>query len=342
MTRTENLIQAENTTRIALVLGITGGIGRALAVALHGRGYAIRAMARDPGKAAASARLPFPIDWRKGDAFQRGDVLQAAEGAAIIAHAVNPPGYANWRERAVPMLANTIVAAQNTGARILFPGNIYVFGPDAGHLVSETSPQNPTSNKGAVRVDMEAMLRHAARSGVRSLIVRAGDFFGPDVPSSWFSQALAKGGHGARVIQDLGAPGIGHSWAFAPDLAETFMRLLDHEAQLARHDVFHFQGHWIENGRGMAEAAQAVIGRHVPIRRFFWPSIFLAAPFVGFLRELIEMRWVWSEPVRLANARLEALIGPEPHTPLAVAVAASLAPLPSKRQASTRFAAVNA
>ncbi len=48
------------------------------------------------------------------------------------------------------------------------------------------------------------MLRHAAGDGVRSLIVRAGDFFGPDVPSSWFSQALVKGGRTAKMIQDLG------------------------------------------------------------------------------------------------------------------------------------------
>lgn len=328
--------------RIALVLGISGGIGRAFAVALHGRGYAIRALARDPEKAAAASALPFAVEWFKGDAFQRRDVLQAARETAVIAHAVNPPAYAKWRERAVPMLANTIVAAQNTGARILFPGNIYVFGPDAGTLVHETSPQNPTSNKGAVRVDMEAMLRHAAQDGVRSLIVRAGDFFGPDVPSSWFTQAVAKGGRGASVIQDLGAPGIGHSWAYAPDLAETFMRLLDHEQDLGRHDVFHFQGHWIPDGHGMAAAVQRAIGRQVPIRRFFWPSIYLAAPFVGFLRELIEMRWVWSEPLRLANDKLEALIGPEPHTPLDAAIAASLAPLPTSQARPARYAAVNA
>ncbi len=317
-------------SRIALVLGITGGIGRALAIALQGRGYAIRALVRDTEKAAATARLSFAVDWRQGDAYQRRDVLAAARDAAVIAHAVNPPGYAKWRERAVPMLANSIVAAQNTGARILFPGNIYVFGPDAGAFVDEASPQNPTSQKGAVRVDMEAMLRHAADSGVRSLIVRAGDFFGPDVPSSWFTQAVAKGGRNAGVIQDLGAPGIGHAWAYAPDLAETFMHLLDHEERLARHDVFHFQGHWIADGHGMAAAVQRVIGRQVPIRRFFWPSIYLAAPFVTFLRELIEMRWVWREPVRLVNAKLEALIGPEPHTPLDIAVSASLAPLPER------------
>lgn len=312
---------------IALILGVTGGVGRALALALHGRGYAIRALARDVAKASATAALPFAVDWRPGDALDRGAVLRAAEDTVVIAHAVNPPGYAKWRELAVPMLANTIVAAQHSGARILFPGNIYAFGPEAGSVIDETSRQNPTTVKGAVRMDMEAMLRHAAGHGVRSLIVRAGDFFGPQVLNSWFTQALVKGGRSAGVIQDLGAPGIGHSWAYAPDLAETFMRLLDRHEALKTHDVFHFQGHWIADGRDMARAVQQEIGAHVPIRRFFWPQIHLLAPFVTFLRELIEMRWVWRESVRLANGKLEALIGPEPHTPLADAIATCLGPV---------------
>jgi nucleoside-diphosphate-sugar epimerase len=314
---------------IALVLGITGGLGRALAVALHGRGYAIRALSRDPVKAAAVAKLPFAVEWLAGDAFDRGAVLRAARDTAVIAHAVNPPGYAKWREQAVPMLANTIVAAQHTGARILLPGNIYAFGPEAGGLIDENSPQNPNTVKGAVRMDMEAMLRHAAEHGVRSLIVRAGDFFGPQVQSSWFSQALVKGGRAATVIQDLGAPGIGHSWAYVPDLAETFMRLLDRQEALKTHDVFHFEGHWIADGHGMAKAVQQAIGGNIPIRRFFWPQIYVFALFVTLMRELIEMRWVWREPVKLDNAKLQAAIGPEPRTPLDQAIAACLGPVAS-------------
>jgi nucleoside-diphosphate-sugar epimerase len=331
-----------SSTRIALVLGITGGLGHALAIALHGRGYAIRALSRDPAKAAATAKLPFAVDWLQGDAFDRGAVLRAAAGTAVIAHAVNPPGYAKWREKAVPMLANSIVAAQHSGARILFPGNIYAFGPEAGAVIDEASPQNPNTVKGAVRMDMEAMLRHAADHGVRSLIVRAGDFFGPDVPNSWFGQALVKGGRAATVIQDLGAPGIGHSWAYAPDLAETFMRLLDRQDRLATHDVFHFQGHWFADGRDLAEAVRYALGGHVPIRRFFWPQIYLIAPFVTFFCELIEMRWLWRESVRLDNRKLEAVIGPEPHTPLAAAIEASLGPasIPARPGPATRVQTV--
>jgi nucleoside-diphosphate-sugar epimerase len=44
-----------------------------------------------------------------------------------------------------------------------------------------------------------------------------------------------------------------------------------------------------------------------------------------FLREAMEMRWLWEHPLRLDNRKLEARIGPEPHTPLAEALRVTLA-----------------
>jgi hypothetical protein len=53
----------------------------------------------------------------------------------------------------------------------------------------------------------------------------------------------------------------------------------------------------------------------------------LASPFVPAWAALVEMRYLWQTPHALANAKLTALIGAEPHTPLPQAVAAALADL---------------
>jgi nucleoside-diphosphate-sugar epimerase len=50
----------------------------------------------------------------------------------------------------------------------------------------------------------------------------------------------------------------------------------------------------------------------------------LASPFVATFREMLEMRYLWREPVRMDNARLTAALGREPHTPLDEAVEATL------------------
>jgi len=60
------------------------------------------------------------------------------------------------------------------------------------------------------------------------------------------------------------------------------------------------------------------------VRNFPWWLVRLAAPFVTTLRETLEMRYLWRQPVRMSNARLVAVLGREPHTPLDEAVEATL------------------
>jgi nucleoside-diphosphate-sugar epimerase len=315
-------------TRTALVIGITGGIGGEIAAALLRRGWRVRALVRRPHEAARRAAWLSGIEWIAGDAMRAADVVAAAERASLIVHGANPPGYRNWRGLALPMLESTIAAAKNSGARIFFPSTIYNFGPDAFPVLRERSPQHPLTRKGAIRVEMEARLQAAAAEGVRTLIVRAGDFFGPRAGNSWFAQGLVKPGKPLRSVSYPGPGNLGHAWAYLPDLAETVARLVEREAEIANFQVFHFGGHWLEPGAKIAEAVRRAAGNpRLPIRRFPWPLIYLAAPFVTVFREMLEMRYLWREPLRLDNAKLVAFLGEEPHTPLDAAVHASLAGL---------------
>ena len=139
----------------ALVLGATGGIGSEVARALRARGWEVTALHLDPSRAAASN--PH-LTWVQGDAMDRAAVVSAAAGASVIVHGVNPPGYRNWAGLVLPMIDNTISAASATGARILLPGTVYNYGPDAGTLVDEQAPQNPETRKGRIRVELERRL----------------------------------------------------------------------------------------------------------------------------------------------------------------------------------------
>jgi nucleoside-diphosphate-sugar epimerase len=322
-----------SNNRTALVLGATGGVGGEVARALLRSGWRVRALHRRPhhesiGKDPDLGR----IEWLVGDAMQRENVVAAAAGADIIVHGVNPPGYRNWRGLALPMLESSIAAAKSSGARIVFPGTVYNFGPDAFPVLRERSPQNPTTRKGKIRVEMERLLEAASQDGVRTFIVRAGDFFGPRSGNSWFAQGLIKPGRPVRSISYPGRPGVGHAWAYLPDLAEAVVRLLDREAELADFDVFHFGGHWLEPDVEMARAIQRVVGEpQPPIRRFPWALAYLASPFVTVLREMLELRYLWQQPVRLDNAKLVAFLGAEPHTPLDEAVRTTLIGLGSLR-----------
>jgi len=313
---------------VALILGITGGLGRAIAVALAQRGWAIRALSRRP--ADRRPLLPYPVEWQMGDALDAASVRQAAEGATLILHGVNPPDYQRWREDGLPMLAHTIAAAKESGATILFPANVYVFSSASPPRLDENAAREPKSRKGQVRLEMEQMLEQAAKEhGIRVIALRAGDFFGPGITNSWFAQAMAKGGFSAKVIRTLTPPGIAHAWAYVPDLAEAFARLVERRQTLPPFTLAHFAGHADMTGRDMAEAVARAIGRkNLPIRPFPWFMLWLGAPFVPFLREALEMRWLWKTSLTLENGQLRRLIGEEPHTPLDDAVRAALATAP--------------
>ena len=314
-----------NETKIALIIGATGGIGSAVASALMARGWRVRALTRDGARARRDFARLGAVEWIEGDAMHAGAVVAAAAGAQLILHGANPPGYRNWRDLVLPMLESSIAAARASGARLVLPGTIYNFAPEDGPLLDERTPQRPTTRKGRIRVAMEQRLAQAAASGVRSLVIRAGDFFGPFAPSSWFAGAMVRPGQPVRFVIYPGRRAVGHAFAYLPDLAEAIARLAAIETRLAPFEVVHFAGHWLERGVAMAEAIRRVAGApSAPILPFPAALLPLAAPFSTTLREMIELRYLWHVPLRLDNRKLETLIGAEPHTPLDEAVRESL------------------
>ena len=307
----------------ALVLGATGGVGGAVTRAMLARGWSVVALVRDPARAAAAWGASVAPDWQAGDAMNRADVVRAAEGTSVVVHAVNPPGYRGWDRLVLPMLDNTLAAAWDAGARIVLPGTIYNYDPALAPVIDETTPQHPRGRKGAIRVEMERRLAEAAPD-VRSLVVRAGDFFGPGAGQSWFSQALAKPPL-ARIVNP-GTPGVGHAWAYLPDLAEAILRLLELPPdRLMPNERLQFPGHYDADGGEMVAAVRRASGRSdLPERRFPWALMWALAPFGGFPREVMEVRPFWAHAMRLDGNRLTELLGDVPCTPLDAAVIAAL------------------
>jgi nucleoside-diphosphate-sugar epimerase len=312
----------------ALVLGATGGIGGEVAQQLRDAGWQVRALKR--GLAREEERRDG-LTWIRGDAMSREDVARAASGCAVIVHAVNPPGYRRWAQLVLPMIENTVAAAITEHATIVLPGSVYNYGPDALPQLAEDAPQNPATQKGAIRARLEQRLRAATQKGAQVIIVRAGDFFGPRAGNNWFSQGMVKPGQPVAAVSLPGDSGVGHLWSYLPDVARTMVELLAHRERLEPFTNFHMAGHWDADGTQLAAAVQRVVahrtGKVPATRKFPWWLVRLAAPFVATLSELLEMRYLWRQPVRMSNARLVAVLGREPHTPLDEAIEATLAGL---------------
>ena len=301
-----------------VVLGVNGHIGQAVAQAFVNAGWDVTGMARSDKHRTPGVR------YVKGDSDSVADMRAAIGDAEVVVNALNMR-YDQWFEgRMEAQMARVLEAMGKTGKTMLFPGNIYNFAPDCDVLTPDL-PQNPPTPRGAVRVRVEQMFQAAAERGdVQVIVLRAGDFYGPNTKGDWFDQLIMTGIKSGKVSL-LGTPGVGHSWAYLPDLGRAFEALASLRGTLGAFERFHFAGHHVtmaEMGAAIRKAAP------MPVKISRMPFLFFQAYGLidPIIREVAKMRYSWKNPLRLTDERLDALLGEGFNTPFERAVAATVAP----------------
>ncbi|WP_136618379.1 MULTISPECIES: SDR family oxidoreductase [Mesorhizobium] len=303
-------------TKIA-ILGANGRLGRVVAKAFIDAGYDVRAITRN-GKVPAELKGATAV---AGDGLDRDALIRATEGVDIIFNGLNPI-YTEW-VKCMPMAENVMAACRANGALHLAPGNVYNFGSPIPAVISEDTPFQPTTEKGRIRVAMEDLFRREADAGrVRTVLLRAGDFFGGTGSGSWFDLVVAakmnKGTYTAPGPVDLV-----HEWAYLPDLAKAFVGLAKNLDKLGAYEALNFPGHAVTDLEIKA-AAEKALGRPLKMTSMAWWVLRAGSPFVAMWREIVSMSYLRFEPHQLASARLEGIIGTIPHTPLDQAVTEAL------------------
>lgn len=311
-----------------LVLGARGRFGHAAVLAFARAGWRVVAQMRE---GAVAPHSPVPgVQWLAHSLDDCAGVAAAAEGASVVVHALNPNAYtdAAWQVEVPALLDRAMRIAQALSASLMAPGNVYNFGSDMPANLREDTPQRATSVKGQVRVAMEQRLVDAARHGaLRSIVIRAGNFFG-NGKGSWFDQVTVKDIARGRVTWagSLDVPG---AWAYLPDLADTFVQVAQQREKLPAFESLHFAGHTL-TGQQWLDVLTAVTagqGRALRIAQLPWGLLRVFGLFNAKFASLAALRYLWQVPHQLDNTRLRALIGPEPHTLLADAAHAALASL---------------
>lgn len=315
-----------------LILGARGRFGLASARAFRDAGWRVLGQLR-PG--AASPNEPG-IEWLATDLHETQALASAARGVAVIVHAVNPP-YPRWEQEALPALQQAMKLANSLNALLMLPGNVYNYGAGMPPELREDTAQQAHTRKGKIRVAMEQCMCQAGATGeLRSVVIRAGDFFGSG-KGSWFDLAVTKNLRKGELSYP-GAWDVPTAWAYLPDLAQTFERVaccaLAEPDRFKPFETFHFKGYQLTGSDWVAVLEplvkeQSWLNSRMTLKRGAMPWwLFKALGWaVPMFRELIEMQYLWHTPYALANGKLEVLIGAEPHTPLAQAARSALADL---------------
>ncbi len=239
------------------VFGANGNLGRMVVRAFNDAGWQVRAVTRNGGFDHIQG-----IEVVAADAMNEKQVIEASYGCDFIFNGINPL-YTQWSKLCMPVARNMMAAAKTNGAVHLFPGNVYNYGSKMPATIGDSTPFNADTKKGKIRIEMETLFEKAAQEeNVQTIVVRAGDFFGGTRNGgTWFDIAIIKDIEKGKMTYP-GAMDIVHSWAYLPDLADTFVKLAERSESLDRFETFLFEGHAI-TGEQLKIALQNVIGQQL-------------------------------------------------------------------------------
>lgn len=290
-----------------VILGAAGRFGRAAMAAFRAAGWTVRAFTRSaPNSCSADAQ-----EWITGDATDADAIGKAAEGCDVIVNALNPP-YPLWRRDVPVFTRNVIAAARSSGATVMLPGNVYNYGAAMPSMLSEETSHRPTTRKGRLREEME--LNYAGSSGVRTIVLRAGDFIDGRKTGNWLEDyILAELGRG-RIMYPGPLDRV-HAWAYLPDMAAAMAALAGKRDEFSDFEEFGFPGFAL-TGRELVEAVEQAVGRHLKIKGMPWPFLRVAGLVSPLMREVVEMAYLWKVPHQIDGTKLARTLPGLKATPL--------------------------
>ncbi len=167
-----------------LVTGASGFTGGHLARALCSRGDEVRALVRDPGRAAGLAAAG--IELARGDLLDAASLHAAARGVEVVYHIAaiyRQAGLRSEQYRAVNAdAAGTVVeaAARGGARRVVHCSTVGVHGHIERPPATEDAPLGPGDVYQATKLEGERAVREAGgRTGVEVVVARPSGIYGP-------------------------------------------------------------------------------------------------------------------------------------------------------------------
>jgi len=296
-----------------LIIGFTGGIGRATAKVLIEKGESVVALVRDQQKGEKYAQGLPSIEFIQGDAANLSDIEKALENCSTLFYCANVP-YPRWQSEARELLSVSITAAINKKAKLVFPGNVYVYGKAQQTLVNEGHPHAALTKKGKIRIEMEQMLVRANKeSGLRYSIVRMPDFYGPFVLNG-FSEKIFQNALRGKKLQWFGGLTVPVELIFIEDGGEAMA--LAGLSPKADSMQFNVPGYSEITAKKFLKEISRQAGKQSKISSInFEFLIALAGLFNPMAKEFKEMMYLKSQRLIMTGELFRATFGTLPATP---------------------------
>ena len=244
--------QAKN--RIYTILGAGGSVGNALARNLIADNKSVRLFSR-------SSVAQHGAESFRGDLASLHDTTEGVKNSDVVFLCAGLAyDITVWRELWPRIMSNAIEACKVNNSLLIFLDNVYCYGRVTG-LMTEETPNNPSSKKGEVRAKIAEQLQGEMKRGnLRAIIARAADFYGPFSTKTSVVQILVidrlRQGKKAYWLVNPDAP---HSFSYIPDLAKALQMLAEEEASINK--VWHLPtSNSPLTGRAFVEIAAKELG----------------------------------------------------------------------------------
>jgi nucleoside-diphosphate-sugar epimerase len=288
------------------LFGASGTIGKSLAPLLAAANTPFRAVGRSLDRLRRDFAAYEPlVDFSAADLNNPESAAAAAAGVGTLFYLVGAP-YMHFDQH--PKLTRIALdAAVAAGVRrFVLLGTVYPYGKPERDRVDESHPRNPGTFKGRMRKEQEDLVFAAdGRSGMRTTILRAPDFFGPSSELSYvwsIFQAALKGGV-ANVIGPIDTP---HEFIYVPDVAAALLALSEKDEAYGQ--AWNVAGPGLIATRRFAELVFEGAGRRPRLRAANKTMLRIMGIFSPFMREVAEMHYLWTTPVVLDDTRLRRLL----------------------------------
>jgi nucleoside-diphosphate-sugar epimerase len=286
------------------ILGAAGSIGPIAARELLARGHQVRAVGRNerslrescPGAEIVVADIALP---------DQASTAVSGMDAVLFAVGLPYPEFARY-----PGLTRNAVEAARTAAvrEFLLIGTVYPYGRAGTQRVAEDHPLTPHTRKGTARKEQLELVLQAHSSEFRTAALLLPDFYGPSLQNSYLT-AVFEGSVSGKAAPVIGPIDAAHEFLYVPDVGPVIADLFAHPEAFDG-STYNLGGAGTIVPRRMYERAYE-IGGHKPrlivAGAFLQRIMGIANP---LMREMVEMGYLWSEPVVLDDAKLTRAIGP--------------------------------
>jgi nucleoside-diphosphate-sugar epimerase len=288
---------------VQTILGANGVIGRELSRLLPSYTDRVRQVSRRP-------RAVNPTD-----DLVSADLLDAkATAAAVAGSSVTylvaglKYDYRTWQEQWPFVMRHAIDACKQHGSALVFLDNVYAYGRVDG-VMTEDTPYNPCSRKGEVRARIATMfMDEVQRGGLRGMIVRSADFYGPGAVLSVTHATVTERIKANKTPQWIGNPKAVHTFTYTPDAGRTLAWLGNAEAAYGQ--VWHaLTSTEPMTGEQYVGLACELAGRPYALQVAPRWMLSLMGLFVPVVRENMEMLYQFEHDYRFDSSKFARLSG---------------------------------